>query len=123
MYVNAVSDSVMLYLQHNFCNIIFKIKHKLYRASGTATYPPPPPPNSGCMPAGEVFNVFCSHIVIHVTVSSDLTQSLCVYLTQIITLLCCLSNIKKAFIIENFSRKTEPLSYHKEEDYCKNKPK
>jgi hypothetical protein len=31
----------MLYLQHNFDNIIFKIKHKLYIASGSA--PPPFP--------------------------------------------------------------------------------
>jgi hypothetical protein len=42
MYLNAVADSVMLYLQHYFCNIIFKIKHKLYIASGTASPPPPP---------------------------------------------------------------------------------
>jgi hypothetical protein len=36
MYINAVADSVMLYLQHNFYNIIFKIKHKLYIASWSA---------------------------------------------------------------------------------------
>jgi hypothetical protein len=42
MYINTVSDSVMLYLQHDFCNIIFKIQHKLYIASGSASPPPPP---------------------------------------------------------------------------------
>jgi hypothetical protein len=35
MYINAVADSVMLYL-HDCYNIIFKIKHKLYIASGSA---------------------------------------------------------------------------------------
>jgi hypothetical protein len=39
MYINTVADSVMLYLQHDFYKIIFKIKHKLYIASGSA--PPP----------------------------------------------------------------------------------
>jgi hypothetical protein len=34
MYINAVADSVMLYLQHDFYNIIFKMKHKLHIASG-----------------------------------------------------------------------------------------
>jgi hypothetical protein len=34
MYINAVADSVMLHLQHEFYNLIFKIKHKLYIASG-----------------------------------------------------------------------------------------
>jgi hypothetical protein len=32
MYLNAVADSIILYSQHDFYNIIFKIKHKLYRA-------------------------------------------------------------------------------------------
>jgi hypothetical protein len=41
MCINAVADSVMLYLQHDFYKIIFKIKHKLYLASGTTTPPPP----------------------------------------------------------------------------------
>jgi len=38
MYINAVTNSFMLllYLWHDFCNIIFKIKHKLYIASGSA---------------------------------------------------------------------------------------
>jgi hypothetical protein len=36
MYINAVSDTVMLYLR-DFYNIIFKINHKLYRASGLAS--------------------------------------------------------------------------------------
>jgi hypothetical protein len=39
MYINAVADSVMLYLQHDFYNIIFKIKHKLYIALGSAPTP------------------------------------------------------------------------------------
>jgi hypothetical protein len=36
MYINAVADRVMLYLQHDFYNTIFKIKHRLYIASGSA---------------------------------------------------------------------------------------
>jgi hypothetical protein len=40
MYINEVADSVMLYLRHDFYNIIFTIKHKLYIASGSD--PPPP---------------------------------------------------------------------------------
>jgi hypothetical protein len=40
MYINAAADSVMLDLQHD-CITIFKIKHKLYIASGS---PPPPLP-------------------------------------------------------------------------------
>jgi hypothetical protein len=39
MYINAVADSVILYLLHDFHNIMFTIKHKLYTASGSA--PPP----------------------------------------------------------------------------------
>jgi hypothetical protein len=49
MYVNAVANSVMLYLQDDFYNIIFKIKHKFYIASGSALLPPPMK-NSGCAP-------------------------------------------------------------------------
>jgi hypothetical protein len=37
----------MLYLRHNFYNIIFKIEHKLYIASGSA---PTPVKNSGHAP-------------------------------------------------------------------------
>jgi hypothetical protein len=40
MYINAVAKSVMLYLQHDFYKIIFKIKCKLCIASVSA--PPPP---------------------------------------------------------------------------------
>jgi hypothetical protein len=36
MSINAVADSVMLYLPHDFYNIIFKIKYKLYIASRSA---------------------------------------------------------------------------------------
>jgi hypothetical protein len=36
MYTNAVADGVMLCLQHDFYNIIFKIKHKLCTESGSA---------------------------------------------------------------------------------------
>jgi hypothetical protein len=47
----AVADSVMLYLLHDFYNIICKIKPKLYIASGSFLPPPPPPrKNSGCAP-------------------------------------------------------------------------
>jgi hypothetical protein len=41
MYINAVADSVMLYLQHDFYNITFKIKHNLFIASGVCAPPPP----------------------------------------------------------------------------------
>jgi hypothetical protein len=34
MYTHAVADSVVLYLQRDFYNIIFKMKHKLFIASG-----------------------------------------------------------------------------------------
>jgi hypothetical protein len=44
MYINTVADSVMLYLQHDFYNIIFKIKHESYIATGLA----PPPPRKHC---------------------------------------------------------------------------
>jgi hypothetical protein len=40
MYINAAGNSVKLQLyedlQHDFCNRIFKIKHKLYSAVGSA---------------------------------------------------------------------------------------
>jgi hypothetical protein len=49
--INAVAVSVMLYLQHDFYNIVFKIKHKLYIASGLP--PPPPAKHSGCAPADD----------------------------------------------------------------------
>jgi hypothetical protein len=42
MYIPAVAGNVMLCLQHDFYNIIFKIKHKLYIDSGSASPPPPP---------------------------------------------------------------------------------
>jgi glucose/arabinose dehydrogenase len=38
----------MMYLQHDFYNIIFKIKHELYIALGWT--PPPRAKNSGCAP-------------------------------------------------------------------------
>jgi hypothetical protein len=42
MYIHAVADSVMLCLQHDFYNIIFKIEHKLYTASWSTPHPPTP---------------------------------------------------------------------------------
>jgi hypothetical protein len=33
MYINAVENSIMLYLQHDFYKIVCKMKHKLYVAS------------------------------------------------------------------------------------------
>jgi hypothetical protein len=40
VYINAFAICVMLqlYLQHGFCDVIFKIKHKLYAASGSALF-------------------------------------------------------------------------------------
>jgi hypothetical protein len=49
MYINAVADSVMLCLQHDLYNIIFKIEHKLYIASALS----PPRKNMGCVSASE----------------------------------------------------------------------
>jgi hypothetical protein len=49
MYINAVTDGVMLYL-HDFYNIIFKIKGKLYIASGSAPPAPTFLKNSGGTP-------------------------------------------------------------------------
>jgi hypothetical protein len=40
MYINAVADSVMLYLQRDFYNIIFKIKHEIMYS---LRFSPPPP--------------------------------------------------------------------------------
>jgi hypothetical protein len=48
--IKAFADSLMLYLQHDFYNIILKIKLKLYIASGKR---PPRPPS----PHGEILGV------------------------------------------------------------------
>jgi hypothetical protein len=53
MYTNAVADSVMLYFQHDFYNIIFKIKRKQYIAQWSA--PPPPPPQGKILGAPLVW--------------------------------------------------------------------
>jgi hypothetical protein len=50
MYINAVAGSVMLCLQHDFYNIIFKIKHKLFIDS-RSNPPSPPKKKFGCAPA------------------------------------------------------------------------
>jgi hypothetical protein len=46
--MNTIPDSVMLYIQHDFYKMIFKIKHKLCIASGSA--PHPTKEISGCSP-------------------------------------------------------------------------
>ena len=48
-YSNAVANSVMLQLQHDFYNTIYKIEHELYTASGSAP-PPPQMKNTGYAP-------------------------------------------------------------------------
>jgi hypothetical protein len=48
-YIIAVANSVMLYLQHDFYSLIFKIKYKLCVASGSAP-PPPKKENYACEP-------------------------------------------------------------------------
>jgi hypothetical protein len=45
VYINAIAGSVTLCLQHDFYNMLIKIKPKLYTASGSA---PPTRKNSGC---------------------------------------------------------------------------
>jgi hypothetical protein len=40
MYINAVADSAILYLLHDFYNIIFKIKQVMH-SLGVNTLPPP----------------------------------------------------------------------------------
>jgi hypothetical protein len=40
MYINAVAGSVVLYLQHDVYNIIFKIIYQLYIVSSSAPFPP-----------------------------------------------------------------------------------
>jgi hypothetical protein len=57
MYINATANNVMLYLQHNFCNIIFKIKYELYIASGSA--PPPPKDKFWVRTCNNVFPFYC----------------------------------------------------------------
>jgi hypothetical protein len=61
IYINAVTDSVMFYLQHDFCNTVFKIERKLYIASESALPPPPPHPlkNSGCAPGWGMYDEMC----------------------------------------------------------------
>jgi hypothetical protein len=46
-YINEAVKNVMLqsFLRYDFCNIIFKIKHKVYTASGSAHRQPPPHPH------------------------------------------------------------------------------
>jgi hypothetical protein len=52
-YINAAAGTVMLYLQHDFCNI----NYTWYIASGSADLPPPPPPPQGkILGARLVFN-------------------------------------------------------------------
>jgi hypothetical protein len=66
VYINAAADSVMLCLQHDFCNIIFKIEHKLCIAPGWA-------------PQGKILGAYFStgssnHIRVRVTGGSIIVQ-------------------------------------------------
>jgi hypothetical protein len=54
MYINAGAGSAMLYLQHGFCNIISKIRHKLYAALG--------PPQGKILGAHLVRTTCCLHL-------------------------------------------------------------
>jgi hypothetical protein len=47
MYMTAAADSVMLYLQHDFYNVIFKIKQIIY---SLRVSPLPQKKNCGCAP-------------------------------------------------------------------------
>jgi hypothetical protein len=50
MYINAVANSVMLYIELDFYNIIFKIKHNLYVGSLSPTTTTPHPTAPGKIP-------------------------------------------------------------------------
>jgi hypothetical protein len=67
-FVNAVKNNIMfqLYLWHEFYNIAFKIKNKLYIASRSASLPPPP---RSSFP-NEKFYVRALCYSVHFTVSS-----------------------------------------------------
>jgi len=55
-YINAAANSVVLqlYLRHDFYDVVFKIKRKLYIASGSA---PPPKKKSWCPHDVHINNV------------------------------------------------------------------
>jgi hypothetical protein len=54
MYINAAANSVVWYLQHDFCNLIFKIRHKFY---SLRVSPPPPSPRKISVLTPEVQSV------------------------------------------------------------------
>jgi hypothetical protein len=76
MYINAVADSVMLYLQHEFYNIIFKITHKLYIASRSAAPPPPRKKSGARLPVGAVEGGNL-HLTVIVTGAIEIVYSSC----------------------------------------------
>jgi hypothetical protein len=51
MYINAIARGVMLYLQHDFYNTVYKIKHK----SHIVWESPPTPPQGKNLVAHQVF--------------------------------------------------------------------
>jgi hypothetical protein len=76
--MNAVSESVMLYLQHDFYKIVFKIKHKSYIASGSA----PPRKNSGCAQDGNLMTL------LHVTALQSVIDELLILIGSLICNSC-----------------------------------
>ena len=70
--INAIVDSFMLYIRHDFYNIILKIKHKLYIASGSASSSP------GCSPETQILKEFFSIVYLSTGLSRALpTVFLC----------------------------------------------
>jgi hypothetical protein len=76
IYIYMQLQTVMLYLRHDFYNIIFKIKHKLYIAPGVS---PTPLQNFGCapeidkehwrkLPYEQLRNLYCTSRIIKMTI-------------------------------------------------------
>jgi hypothetical protein len=107
-YIHAYPNSVMLqlYLWHDFYNVIFKIKHKLYEciASGSAK-------NSGCAP---VFHTFPRK-----TVSHPIRPELSIQLLSKPKILHCINHLKhggnyitKCFNVQSCILSTQGICFY-----------
>jgi hypothetical protein len=79
MHINSVANSVLLYLQHDFYNITFKIKHKLFIVSGSARLARK---NSGCTP-GLSQSMEVAYVGASCVAEGDKYGVFCVYQYQI----------------------------------------